>query len=220
MPAGSNTAGRPKLDLKVGLAIPGDPYVFDGVMEHFDGGEASITVDCIFQKDTQLRVEFHGFHFDGDVVCCERKNDGLYDIHVVMADTDESGVRRDPRYVVNLPALLHATRSPDSAPATLLDISKDGLGLESDIQLPVGETVAVESQLNLAFGIVRHSRQVADGRYRAGLQVTAVFAKEPEPLPATEKQPWTQSLLARLRFGDRETRFGWRSPSRIGQDAF
>lgn len=187
------------LGLKVRVTMPDAGFVFEGVMQHFVAGEASILLDHRFVKGTPVRVEFQGFQFEGEILFCEPKDD-LYDTHIVIADVDETGVRRDPRYVFNLPARLYPPRGEEPVDAKLVDISRNGLGLESPMNLEVGETVAVESQANLAFGIVRHSRQLGSESYRAGLHVYNVITKdlitrEEAPAPRQEKHPWLRSLF-------------------------
>lgn len=205
VPPVEQTRGAP-LGIAVRLTVPGADYTFEGVLEHFFGGEASILLDHRFQKDTHVKVEFRGFQFDGDVLFCERKGD-RFDTHVVLADQDETGLRRDPRYIVNLAARIHIPGAEQPLPAKLVDISREGIGVESDWPFKIGDTIAVESQLNLAFGIVRHCRQLPTGAYRAGLQVHAVIAKEEAPLerqqhqPRQKKQPWIRSVLPHLSSG-------------------
>ena len=187
------------LHLKVRVTMPDADFIFEGVMQHFVAGEASILLDHRFVKGTEVRVEFHGFQFEGEVLFCEPKDD-LYDMHVIIPDVDETGMRRDPRYVLNLPAQLYPPRGEDPVDGTLVDISKNGLGLDSPMNLEVGETVAVESQSNLAFGIVRHCRPLGGGNYRAGLHVYNVIAKkmivrEEVPPPERNKRPWVVGSL-------------------------
>src|SRR5579883_344115 len=125
-----------------------------------------------------------------------------YDTHVVILDVDETGIRRDPRYIVHIPGKLHPPDGGNAVEANILDISRDGLGFESVLQLNVGETVVIESQSNLAFGIVRHCRQVRGNTaitYHAGLQVYDVLSK-------TENQRegnhgWLGSILHRRTSG-------------------
>lgn len=199
----AETPGAP-LGLKIHLAVHGSDYIFEGVMEHFFGNEASILLDHRFQKETRVKVEFHGFQFDGEVLYCQRKGD-RFDTHVVLADQDETGVRRDPRYVVNLEGRLYAPGTGDTIDAKLVDISREGIGVECASTLTVGDAVAVESQLNLVFGVVRHCRQTPTGIYRAGLQVHGAITKEeimPER-PKAQSQPkkqhsWMRGILPLL----------------------
>jgi hypothetical protein len=189
------------LGLKVRVTTPDTDFSFEGIMQHFVAGESAILLDHHFIKGTQVRVEFNGFSFQGEIMFCEPK-DKLYDTHIIIPDVDENGMRRDPRYVFNLAARLYPPGGELPIDATLVDISKEGLGLESPMSLEVGETVAVESQSNLAFGIVRHCRQLASGTYRAGLHVYNVIAKEviaKEEIPARKQvgRRWAvQSLFS------------------------
>lgn len=175
------------LGLQVNVTMPGFEQVFRGVMEHFVCGEASILLDHIFAKGTPVQVEFHGFQFDAEVLYCERKGE-QFDTHVVIPDLDKLGMRRDPRYVVNLPARVYTSHIAEPFEAKLIDISKNGIGLESESALELDQIVAVESQSNLAFGIVRHCVQLSSGAYRAGLYVYNTVAKDETPVTREEKR--------------------------------
>ena len=185
--------GRP-LGLKVQVVKPGLPGTYEGILEHFIPGEASLLLDHNFPQDTLVRVNIHGFEFDGHVVFCERKGD-FFDAHIVIPE-DEVVRRRGPRYVVELPARAYTSLSHQPMDAKIVDISKDGLGLECPSNLSVGETLAVESQSNLAFGIVRHCRPLPAGGYRVGLQVHNVIIKEGKPADLPAKKSWVRSLFA------------------------
>ena len=88
----SAEAKRGCLGLEVRVTMSGVDYIFEGVLEHFIAGEASILLDHSFLKETKVRVEFNGFRFDGEVLFCERKGE-LYDTHIVIPNVDETGVR-------------------------------------------------------------------------------------------------------------------------------
>ena len=199
-PAPVESRGAP-LGLKIHLRVPGSDYAFEGTIEHFFGGEANILLDHRFQKETHVKIEFNGFHFDGEVLNCQRKGE-VFDTHVVLADQDEAGVRRDPRYVVNLEGRIYAPGTEDAINAKLIDISRAGIGVECALPFTVGETVAVESQSNLAFGVVRHCRRLSTGAYRAGLQVHAVITKDIIPVErqqlhseTNKQQSWMRGIL-------------------------
>src|SRR5579883_3254803 len=75
------------------------------------------------------------------------------------------------------------------------------------LKLNVGDTVAIESQSNLAFGIVRHCRQVNGNTariYRAGLQVYDVLSKSETPTKANQR--WISSILRRRTGGGAQIR--------------
>ena len=179
--------------LEVHVRTPGLPNVAEGVMEYFIPGEACILAEKSFRVDAPVYVEIHGFEFVGMVAYCERRPQG-FEIHVVISNVDEEGRRRDARYLVNWPARVYDSfRAPVNA--VVVDISRDGLGLESALKMEIGDTVAVESQSNLAFGVVRHCREMGNGLYRAGLLVHNVLTKEQEPASAG-KRSWMRTLLS------------------------
>ena len=183
------------LGLKVRLKSPSSTRVYEGFLEHFIPAEACILVDHHFKRDTTLLVDVNGFQFEGIVAFCGRKND-VYEAHIVIPDTDETGRRRDPRYVVNLPARVYAAVSEQPFDAMVVDISRDGLGLECPLQLEMGDTLAVESQLNLAFGVVRHCRALPCGRFRAGVLVHNVISKKQNSERQQDRRSWVRSLFS------------------------
>jgi hypothetical protein len=192
----------PSLNLPVQVSRAQGSIAFSGTMEHFTPGAASIILDQSMLIDTTVQVECNGFQFAGEVAYCHSK-EGAYEIHVAISDVDELGVRRSPRYAVNLPAKIYGAEAGERFDVTLVDISRDGIGLESRTPLHTDEAVCVESELCMAFATVRHCRQVASGRFRAGLEVQYAIAKE-HPSPSPVRLGW----FCRL--------FSWRVLSLVG----
>ena len=183
------------LSLKVRVAKPGIQSVHEAVIDRVIPGEVSLFLDHRFPLDTVLRVDINGFHFDGTVAYCAAR-DGAFETHIVMLDTDATGKRRDPRYVIDLPALLHTQSSEEPVRVRLVDISRQGFGLESPLKLRTGEYVVVESQSNLAFGTVRHCREVSNTNFRAGVLVENVINRETDSGARLQKRYWLTSLLS------------------------
>ncbi len=64
--------------------------------------------------------------------------------------------------------------NPVEIPVTLVDISRQGLGLVAPCTLSLGQTVRIQTEDLIVFGSVRHSRR-ADEQFRVGIEVdTAV----------------------------------------------
>lgn len=182
------------LGLKV-LVTTNNANVYEGYLEHFIPAEACVLINHHLKQDTQVRVDVNGFQFEGTVVFCKHKNT-VYEAHIVIPDADETGRRRDPRYTVNLPARIYGSHTNGPIDGILVDISRDGLGLNCLEKLEVGDTLAVESQASLAFGTVRYCRQTHDGSYRAGLLVHSVIGKEQTPCASQAKRAWVRNLFA------------------------
>lgn len=180
--------------LRVRVEKPGTGFIHEGLIEYVMPGEVSIFLNHRFPRETQLRVNVNGFQFDGTVVFSEPKGHA-FETHIVIADTDETGKRKDPRYIVNLPARLHSSLSDEPLEVRLVDVSRDGVGLESPLKLAMGESVAIESQSNLAFGSVRHCRELPSGKFRAGILVDNVITREADPVARQERRSWFSCLL-------------------------
>jgi len=106
-----------------------------------------------------------------------------------------------------MPGKLYPPDGGSAVEAKIIDISRDGLGFESALRLNVGDTVGIESQSNLAFGIVRDCRQVNGNTapiYRAGLQVYDVLSKS-ETLTKANQRCIT-SILRRRTGGGAQVR--------------
>jgi hypothetical protein len=91
---------------------------------------------------------------------------------------------------------IHAKRTDrvvDILDGRLVDISAMGIGLEVPILLQSGEVVAVETDANVTFGVVRYCRPSADGTFRVGAETYHVMPKE-RKRPARKR--WLSTLLS------------------------
>ncbi len=180
--------------LRVSVRQPNLPRAYQGFLNHFIPSEACILLLERFPIETPLQVEFNGFQFEGTVAFCKRKH-GVFELHILINDFDGKG-RRDPRYVVNLQARFYTSFTERPVDALLVDISREGLGVNCAVQPEVGGTVAVESQANLAFGCVRYCRPVSPALFRVGILVYNVVTKERQGGPQRDKS-WFEALLSR-----------------------
>src|SRR5581483_10091442 len=130
-----------------------------GVIKDFTPGEATLILDGFISQGTSVSVDIGSCSFDGKTLYCERKV-ASYEVHVSIDDLDETGLRRTPRFPVSISARVSAAGLATPATARIVDVSGDGLGIELSISVPPESIVAVESQSNVAFGIVRHSREI------------------------------------------------------------
>jgi len=60
----------------------------------------------------------------------------------------------------------------------IVDISGDGVGLELPVGLPFEATIAIESESNIALGLVRYHREISPERFRVGAQLHHIIGKD------------------------------------------
>ena len=166
-----------------------------GILTDFTPGEAKLLLEGLVSPETQVQVAVGQFHFDGQVLFCERRNQ-QFEAHISIDDVDETGLRRTPRFPVHIPAKAFAPALAEPCEATIVDISGDGLGLETTVVLEVGSNVAVESDATLALGIVRFSREISPGHARVGVQLHHIVRQPAK----TQPQLTSSNLFGKLRF--------------------
>jgi hypothetical protein len=148
-----------------------------GVVEGFTPGETTILLEGLVSQGTLVKVEMGAFAFHGEVLFCERRAD-KYEAHISINDVDESGLRRTPRFPVSIAGTVFAAPLAAPTPATIVDISGDGLGIELPVHLPAQTNIAVESESNVAFGAVRFSRALPAGGFRIGVELHHIVQRE------------------------------------------
>jgi hypothetical protein len=180
-------------------------YTIRGVLESFTPGEVSILLDEPVSEQRTVFVHINSFVFEGHTLYCQPQQD-RYETHVSINDVDGSGIRRTPRFPVNLPARLFLS---DANPVAIriLDISRDGLGIESPVPVDAGQAIAVECGPVFVFAVVRHQRQLSDGLFRAGAEMHHLFEMNVD-LPADAPR---LTLLQRIR-GKRSEKAGTCNP--------
>ena len=148
-----------------------------GIIEDFVPGEITVVAEEAILQGTSLVVEIHGFTFDGEVLSCHSLQN-RHKVHVSIKDTDAIGLRRTPRFPVNLPARLFACSLEAPLEATIIDISGDGLGLQTTAKMPDDAILAIESQANIALGMVKYTHELSPSVYRVGVKLHHVIPKE------------------------------------------
>ncbi len=150
-------------------------YTIRGELVSFTPGEVAILLDEPVPEQRAVAVHIHTFVFEGQTLYC-RPMQARYEAHVSINDVDGSGIRRAPRFPVNLPARLFLS---DDNPVAIriLDISRDGLGIESPVPVDTGQAIALECGPVFVFAVVRHQRQLSDGLFRAGAEMHHLFEK-------------------------------------------
>jgi hypothetical protein len=162
------------------LAVSVMPFLSEvsiaGVIQDFTPGEVSVLLEEFVPVGHSVAVKFRNATFHGEVLYSHPK-EGRYQTNIRIMDSAETGLRSTPRFSVKLSAQVFARNSSAPIPATIIDISGAGLGLELPFPLSVGEPVAVESEVNIAFGVVRHCREHVKNIFRAGVQLHHVIQK-------------------------------------------
>jgi hypothetical protein len=162
------------------LAVSLTPFLSEvsiaGVIQDFTPGEVSVLLEEFVPVGHSVAVKFRNATFEGEVLYSLPK-EGRYQTNIRIMDSAETGLRSTPRFSVRLPARVFAGSLSDPMSGTIIDISGAGLGLELPSPLSVGEPVAVESEMNIAFGVVRHCRRHSEQVFRAGVQLHHVIQK-------------------------------------------
>jgi len=163
-----------------------------GVLHDLIPGELLITVDHPLPEGSAVVIELRNAELHGEVVYCSAKDD-RYEANILISDCDGTGLRHAPRFTVDLPARIFPADETQSVEGRLVDISAMGIGLEVPMLLQVGEVVAVETDANVTFGVVRYCRQLPEGTFRVGAETYHVMPKE-RKRPARKR--WLNILLS------------------------
>jgi hypothetical protein len=152
-----------------------------GVLQGFTPGEVAVLLNEPVSEQRAVAVHFNSFTFEGQTLYCRPRED-QYEAHISIDDVEGAGLRRAPRFPVKLPARL---LPPHASPVaiTILDISRDGLGIESPMAVETGQAIAVECGAVFVFAVVRHCRQLSEGLFRAGAEMHHLFERNVD-LPA------------------------------------
>jgi hypothetical protein len=164
-----------------------------GVLHDLIPGELLITLDHPLSEGLAVTIELQSAQLQGEVVYCAAKGD-RYEANIQIADCDSTGLRHAPRFTVDLPARIFPADETESVDGRLVDISAMGIGLEVPLPLRAGEVVAVETDANVTFGVVRYSRQLPEGTFRVGAETYHVMPKERKKPPARKR--WLNVLLS------------------------
>jgi len=165
------------MSLPVRLSIPGKRQVgAKGFILSFVPGEVSILLNCPLADCMPVTVQFKGTHLDGEILSSFPVTGG-YKTNILVYDSEPGSQRRTPRFPVLLPAKIHCGATDAPLDGVVIDISKEGLGLELCGPLSVDATIAIETSSCTTFGLVRHCRQVARNRFRIGVSMVHVMRR-------------------------------------------
>jgi len=192
---GSDRSSRPArgLNLAAHVMAPSWGLGIAGLVADFTPGEATLILEDLVAEGTPVTVQFNAFNFDGEILFC-RPRGSRYEVHVSINDVDGMGRRRTPRFPVSIPARVFACGLEAALQTKIVDLSEEGLGLEVPSELAIDEIIAVESETNTAFGVVRHCRETSPGLFRVGIQLHHVMRREPVP----EKSRKESGLMSKV----------------------
>jgi hypothetical protein len=194
---------RPRgLNLPASVTNPTWGIGISGVIEDFTPGEAKLALETQISQGTAVTVQIRAFRFDGDILYCEPRGD-RYEVHVSINDLDETGLRRTPRFPVNIPGVVFSPCVAVPTKATIVDLSGDGMGIELGIPLLTLSNVAIESESNVAFGIVRFSRELSPGLFRIGVQLHHIVQKQPSESVVRTNPSLMERMTGKFSFGKR-----------------
>jgi len=165
-----------------------------GVLHDLIPGELVITLDRPLPDGTPVTIELRTAQLHGEVVYCGA-NANQYEAHILTSNNENAGLRHAPRFTVDLPARIFAADEPDAIDGRIVDISALGIGLEVPLPLHAGDVLAVESEMNVTFGVVRYCRPLPEGNFRAGAETYHVMPKERQEKKPPERRPWFKRLF-------------------------
>jgi hypothetical protein len=150
-------------------------YTVAGILAGFTPGEVTLLLREPLSEQRDVSVHANGFEFQGRILYCRPKHSS-YEAHITIDDTEETGLRRSPRFPLKLAARLF---SPTAGPvdSTIVDISRDGMGIDVPVSLAKGQAIAIATGSVLIFAVVRHCRQLPEGLFRAGVEMHHLLEK-------------------------------------------
>jgi|SRR5665213_23012 len=163
------------------------------LVQDFTPGEVVLQMDDEIQAGTRVTIQLNTASFSGDILFCAPSG-SHYEAHVSFDDVDASGLRRTPRFPVNIPARVFSGASDVPIQGKIVDVSGEGLGIDLATQLPKQAHIAVQSEENTALGVVRHCREISSGLFRAGVQLHHIVKKDPELEKASAESGWMNKL--------------------------
>lgn len=181
------------LSLPLEIVSPALRQPVPGMLQDMVAGAALVAVQHSIPVGTRVDARFNGCQFSGEIGYC-RPVDGAFEIHVMLSDSDGSGMRRWPRFPMDLPARVTAPGRSASIQARVVDVSRDGLGMELADAVAVGQTIAIEIPQGTVFGVVRHCRTSGAGGYRAGVEMSQVYSRALAPEAPAGKNRFLQKL--------------------------
>lgn len=153
-------------------------YTVLGILEGFTPGEVMVSLPEMVSEQRAVRVHLDSFIFAGETLYCRPKG-SQYEAHITIDDAEENGLRKVPRFPVRFPAKTFPPHG-GAVDITIVDISGDGLGIETPMPVEVGQPIAISSGSVFVFAVVRHCRRLSEGLFRAGVEMQHLFERSGE----------------------------------------
>jgi hypothetical protein len=176
----TTSPAEPALGLKVQVVDFLSGYTVRGVLESFTPGEVTIQVEEMIPEQRSATVQFDSFVFQGETLYCRAKG-ARYEAHITIG-ASENGMRTGPRFPIKLAGQVFP---PESGPVaiTIVDVSRDGLGIELPMFVEPGQPIAIATGNVFVFATVCYCRRLSDGVFRAGVEIEHVLEKPCLPDP-------------------------------------
>jgi hypothetical protein len=159
----------------IGVLIKTSDLKLVGVIQEIKTHGLSIAIKQPLKVGSSVSVEFGSECRNGEIISC-RRTGSTYETCVVMEKAADR--RLDERFPVTLEVRIVADSVGSKTNALVVDLSRQGMGLEIPTPLKLQETVAIETATNQAFGIVRNCQELPGGNYHAGVEIFHVIPKE------------------------------------------
>jgi PilZ domain len=172
-------------------------YAVAGVLHGFMPGAVTVLVSEPLTEQRTVAVHLSTFVFEGEILYCGQ-HESQYEVHISIDDLEGSGRRKAPRFPVTIPAEL-LRPSGDPVAITIRDLSRDGMGIESPVPLIAGQPIAIVSGPAFIFAVVRHSRELPGGIFRAGVEMHHLFDRPRQQPLKPVRIKWTKWLAKALR---------------------
>ena len=196
------------LQMEARVTAPTWEIGLSAVVQDFTPGEVILLLEDQIAAGTRVTIQLNTASFTGDILFCAPSG-SRYEAHVSFDDVDATGLRRTPRFPVKIPARVFSATSDGPLEGTIVDVSGEGLGIELAVTLPMHTNIAVQSEENIALGVVRHCRTLSSGLFRAGVQLHHIVRKDPELEKASAESGWMNKLGARFGRKKSERPKGW-----------
>jgi hypothetical protein len=195
--AGAESRVARGLQIEARITAPTWEIGISAVLQDFAPGAVMLQLDDKIAAGTHVSVQLNTCSFTGDILFCEPRG-SRYEVHVSFDDVDTTGLRRSPRFPVNIPARVFSNTGDVPLEGKIVDVSGEGLGIELAVALPLQSNIAVQSEENTALGVVRYCRELSSGIFRAGVQLQHILKKDPELEKASAESGWMNKLGARF----------------------
>jgi hypothetical protein len=200
--ASAETRAARGLHMEARVTAPTWEIGLAALVHDFTPGEVILILDDNIAAGTRVTIQINMSSFVGDILYCSPSG-SRWEAHVSFDDVDSTGLRRTPRFPVNLPARVFSNVSEVPLDGRIVDVSGEGLGIELAVQLPKQNNIAVQSEENTALGVVRHCRELSSGLFRAGVQLHHIVRKDLDLEKASAESGWMNKLG--VRFGRKKT---------------